>query len=234
MSGPYGRDPWNGLPSKLYQQAQESNYIDQHFDETMRRPACPDPGAQAFARMLACAIREARPVITLPPHVSPPWRAQPFVIENRGIIDGSNDATVALGASSAADAEGLTATSETSDYSDFASFTVPNGTVAVLKHWAAECDLGGYFVDGTGFPVVRFRLAVNGQPTIVPASVGLKGALDDPYDVSYVLRQLQTFSVQARSVDTASWHLIQTYLSGYIVPVSELGDEITKLLEKCP
>lgn len=229
----------NGLPPGLFRQAQEARYIDQHRDSWMHLPGANDPSIVTIARTFACAIREARPNVTLPPHIFIPWRAQPFFNEQRYIIDGSADATVALGAAAAANAEGINVVTESSGnfttntgtpYSGIV--TVPQGKVAVVRAWAAQADDNGYFPDSnTGLPVVRFQFRINDMAQIFSSGLlGNDGDIEHPFEVSYVVPSGQTISVVALSTDTNSWHLVETFMKGYFIEVQDINDTLAGLL----
>lgn len=232
MSGPYG-----GLTGN-YKQAKQAAWVDRFATADQSVPSCADPNLVAIARTMAEAIRAARPVVSLPPNVFIPWRGKPWMREARFILDGSNDATVALGAAAAASAEGLTAVTETTSFTTVGganpgSFTVPNGMIAVVRAWGAQCDLGGYFPDtNTGIPVVKFVLDFSGDRTLFPIGLqGVMGTVDNPFDVSYIAMPNTVVGVLAFSSDTACWHLIETSLAGHLIPSTDIDDTLNALLE---
>jgi hypothetical protein len=143
-----------------------------------------------------------------------------------------------LGAAEAASAEGIQRVSETVEFSTVpgtqpgtpgaGTILVPNGKVAVVRHWAAQPDDGGYFRDSsTGLPVVQFSLAIDGNRQIFsPALAGNHGTLADPFDVSYVIPEGQTIAVVAKSTDEDMWHLVETYFDGYFIEVQDINETL--------
>lgn len=231
----------SGLPADQYRQARARSFVDNHRDAWQPPPPASDPQTLSLARALSCAVRDARPNVTLPPHIFIPWRAQNFFCETRFILDGSGDATVALGAARAATAEGIQSVSETSNFttvpgnlggtSGAGTILVPQGKVAVVRHWAAQVDDGGYFLNtDTNLPFVQFSLAIDGLRSVFsPGLLGNQGNLENPFDVSYVVPEGQTIAVVARSFDTNSWHLIETWFDGYFIEVNDINDTLRGL-----
>lgn len=235
MAGP---NQYGGLPSGLMRQAAAAVWADSHVDKYMPPPVCDDPNIQSLARTIACSIRDARPVVTLPPHIFIPWRAKPWFVETRFILNGSTDTAVDAAADSAATAEGITSVSETSNFTTVpagtsvvsGTFIVPKGKVAILREWAAQTDAGGYFKDSTtGQPFVRFVLIFDGLETTIqsPGLLGNDGDLDHPFDVSYVIPENHTVAVLARSTDPNMWHLIETYMKGYLIEAQDVNETLS-------
>jgi len=84
-------DRVNGLPRDFQRQVPSSRYLDEHADlHTDRAEVCDDPATRQFARAVATAIKEARPVVTLPPHIYIPFRAKPWRVEDRRILDAAS------------------------------------------------------------------------------------------------------------------------------------------------
>jgi hypothetical protein len=233
-----GINEFSGMPANQYRQARARNFVDDHRDAWQPVPPDTSPDALALARTIACAVRDARPSVTLPPHIFIPWRAQNFFCEARFILNGSSTASVDLGAAEAASAEGIQRVSETVEFSTVpgtqpgtpgaGTILVPNGKVAVVRHWAAQPDDGGYFRDSsTGLPVVQFSLAIDGNRQIFsPALAGNHGTLADPFDVSYVIPEGQTIAVVAKSTDEDMWHLVETYFDGYFIEVQDINETL--------
>lgn len=230
----------SGLPD-WFRGEQEARHIGQHADRrTDWSLPCDDPGVRGVALAFAQALRESRPVVTLPPHIYIPFRGRPWNVEDRRILDGT-DGNAATGAEEAGIAEGLPVVVETTDFSDLASFTVPSGFVAVLKKIAFDTDDLGWFapeaVGGTamGLAAVRFRLSLGNDLTLLPppgASFGLQGTMERPIEVAYIVPERMTIAVQGISSDTVIWHLVESYLEGYLVPTSEINDAYSSLLDE--
>ena len=122
---------------------------------------------------------------------------------------------------------------ESTNFTALAQFTVPRGMFAVIRSWAAQPDLDGWFVDtAAALPVVRFRLLLGQQLTINgPGMLGNVGSLDDPMKVSYVVPEGQLIAIQAFSADAVMWHLVETRFEGYLVETTDFsGDSIKALL----
>lgn len=232
--GGNGINDVSGMPFGQYDQARALSFVDDHRDRRQPPQFQLDARTEMLVRAVACAVRDARPNVTLPPHLFIPWRAQPWFVEARFILNGSSDATVASGASVAAAAEGISVVSETSAFSTDTNgtLTVPKGRVAVVRQWAAQPDDGGYFTpSGAELPVVRFRLAISDLPQInSPGLLGNHGDLDHPFDVSYVVPEGHTIAVEARSVDENMWHLIETFMTGYYIEVQDINDTLRGLV----
>jgi hypothetical protein len=243
MGGP---NQYGGLPPGLKRQAAEAVWADNHVDRRMPVPVDDDPQVVAMARTIACAIRDSRPVVTLPPHIFIPWKAKPWFVETRWILNGSTVASVDSGASAAASAEGISVVSESTEYTTVGSagsgvisgtYTVPKGYVAILRQWAAQCDDGGYFQDSsTGQPFVKFILVFDGnEPTILsPGLLGNDGDLDHPFDVSYIIPENHTVAVLAKSTDQNAWHLIETFMKGYLIEAQDVNDTFGAISNRGP
>lgn len=237
-----GPNQASGLPVGAFRQARVANYMDDHVDARMPVPQCTDPNILALARAIACSIKEARPNVTLPPHIYIPWKAQPWFLENRMIFSASTDATIAAWATEAGDAEGINVLSETGggfvpDPGNGTgvgrgTYTVPKGQVLILREWAAQVDDGGYFIDeSTGYPIVRFSLNISQERTIY--SVGLlgnKGNLENPFAVSYVIPEGHTVAIQVANSDNNMWHLIESYMSGHLIATRDINDTLAGLI----
>lgn len=200
-----------------------------------RVAACEDPNVLAIARAVGCAIREARPVVTLPPHVSIPWRGFPLFVETRRIVDGSGDATVAAGASNASEAEGIELATQdaASAFVEISAYTVPTGKVAVMRRLGFATDEGGYYVNPSlGTPVVSFQVQLGGRGgTLLPIGrLGVAGTLEQPLEVAYLVPQDQAIVLRARSEDTASWHLCEAFWEGWLIDVQDIDDTLRSLV----
>ncbi len=228
----------SGMPPNQYRQARARSFVDDHRDNWQAPPPTSDPQTLALARALACAVRDARPSVTLPPHIFIPWKAQNFFCETRFILNGSSAAAVDNGAAAAASAEGILRVTETAGAFTTVTGTqpnatlagtilVPNGKVAVVRHWAAQTDDGGYFLDSSNVPVVQFQLSIDGNPSIFsPGLVGNQGTLDAPFDVSYVVPEGMTIAVLAKSTDQNMWHLVETFFDGYFIEVQDINETL--------
>lgn len=228
----------NGLPPALFRQARARNFVDDHRDTWQPPPPASDPQTLSLARALACAIRDARPSVTLPPHIFMPWRAQNFFCETRFILNGSSVAAVDLGAAEAGDAEGIQVVTESAAFTTVpgtqpsvlsgGTIVVPQGKVAVVKHWAGQVDDGGYFLDeDTLLPFVLFSLAIDGNQQIFsPGLLGNRGNLDAPFEVSYVVPEGRTIAILAKSTDQNMWHLVETYFDGYFIGVQDINETL--------
>lgn len=196
---------------------------------------CDDPAMLSVARTLACAIRDARPVITMPPHLFMPWRAQPFLLESRFILNGSATQAVVDGAAAAASANGVPQVTEVGGFNRQAQFVVPGGTIAIVRQWGAQTDDGGYFIeDGNSDPVVQFRLHLGEENVIFPPSLlGNVGTLDRPFEVSYAVPASTPISVDAQSTDANMWHWVETFVSGYLVQTNDINETLNSLLDSC-
>lgn len=187
-----------------------------------------NPDVVELASEIAAQICEARPVITLPPHLYLPWNAKPYVAEGKIVIAGATAAGTA--AAFIVDAEvGVTYTETLGTWDTIASISVPPGTLLVLRRWAAECSdpLG---ID-TGF--VTFRLSLNGNAVDFPTRLlGMAGDFDRPFEVSYAIpgSTSAVVAVQARSADTLCPHVVAAYLDGYFVASNNINDTLAALL----
>lgn len=242
-SGPYGYGPLpqSATGAPMPRQVPTSRYIDHHRDVGMQpRPLCPDPGLESLVRAMACAIREARPVITMLPTSDIPWRGIPFLSEDRVIINGSTIAAVDLGAAAATSAEGLrTHIAETAGFSTLAQYTVPNGQIAVVDQFAVEVDEGGYFrtADEPAGPVCLAQVCVNDQPVpqMTQFLLGVKSRIPTPVRIALVVPENQTVSLRGRSRDPYMWHLFESFMYGWLVnPNDSESDTLGGLLDvKC-
>lgn len=233
-----GINEFSGLPPGQYRQARARSFVDDHRDTWQPTPPATDPQTLAIARTIACAVRDARPSVTLPPHLFMPWRSQNFFCETRFILNGSSDADVDLGAAEAANAEGIQVVTESAAFVTVpgvqpavmsgGTILVPQGKVAVVKRWAAQTDDGGYFQDpDTLVPVVQFSMAVDGNFQIFsPGLLGNRGTLDSPFEVSYVVPEGQTIAILAKSTDQDAWHLIETWFDGYFIEVQDINETL--------
>lgn len=233
-----GINEFSGLPPGQYRQARARDFVDDHRDAWQPTPPDTNPQTLAFARTIACAIRDARPSVTLPPHIFMPWRSQNFFCETRFILNGSSVAAVDLGAAEAGDAEGIQVVTESDAFVTVpgaqpavmsgGTIIVPRGKVAVVKHWAGQVDDGGYFLDeSTLLPFVLFSLSISGNEQIFsPGLLGNTGNLEAPFEVSYVVPEGQTIAVLAKSTDQNMWHLVETYFDGYFIEVQDINETL--------
>jgi len=224
----------NGLPPGHGRQVGERAYAGAAAPAI---PGCRDPGVLAIAEALACAIRDARPVVTLPPHLFMPWRADPLFIEARAILDSNVGADVTTGASNASAAAGIALITQdaATAYGALASYRVPSGSVAVIRRLGVATDELGYFVDNTGQPAVDFVLSLGDKKTLLPVGrLGTYGTLEQPLEVSYVVPQDLEIQVLARSKDTTTWHLVEACWEGFLIHVNDIEDTLRSLLpEAC-
>jgi len=217
----------DGLPFGTFQQVSESGYAG-------APPACAPGCADTLVQAVACAVREARPVVTLPPHLFIPWRGDPIFVEARKIIDGSADGTVAAGASNAGDAEGIEILTQddSNTFVELASYTVPSRRVAIIRSLAFETDRMGLYVDAlVGAPPVSFLLELGGgQRTLLPvARLGTHGTLARPLRVAYVVPQDHRIALKARSNDAVSWHLAEAFFEGHLIQVRDVDETLESL-----
>lgn len=226
IDGVFHRDR-NGLPPNLNQFVRESDYADPHGQAV-------DPSHKALAREIAKSIRDVRPIVTLPPNTFMPWRGVPFLVETRFIIDQTSNITINGGSTNAGNAEGLTVFQESAqfDTTNAGKLTVPSGMIAVIRKWGAQTDDLGYWHDASG-PLVQFILSMGGDQSQFPIGLeGNTGKLDRPFEVSHVVPQSLVIAVKAQSRDTTMWHLVETFMSGYLIRHDDINETLTSLGEQ--
>jgi len=201
---------------------------------------CVDPQTKAFLYAASCAIREARPVVTLPPQNFIPFHAQPWFVENRVILNGSLDPLVDVGAVEAASADGLgTPISEVGGFATIILFNVPRGYMGFLKKWGADSDEGGYFLNNAltpPTPFVQHSLTISDGKTIIsPALRGVHGTTEMPFqdEIMYLVPEDHQIEIRSMSTDPSMWHLIEAFMLGYIVETNKISEMLGDLLNAC-
>lgn len=190
-------------------------------------PRSQNPDVVELSREIAAQICEARPVVTLPPHLFLPWEARPYIAEGKIVVAGSSAAGTA--AAFIADAEGIDYSELTANWDAVASISIPSGMIYVLRKWAGECSdpLG---MD-SGF--VSFRLNLNGNAIDFPTRLlAMAGDFDRPFEVAYAIPGGPTAVVEvlARSDDALCPHVAAAYLDGFFVPTNNVNETLAALL----
>ena len=106
----------NQMQARQARTAAEAEWLAQFVGD----PTCRDQAVRSVALAFAQAIREARPVVTLPPHIFIPFKAKPWRAYERRILDGTAG-TNSTGATEAGTGEGITVTAEATNYTDLAT-----------------------------------------------------------------------------------------------------------------
>jgi hypothetical protein len=192
-----------------------------------------DPANEALARAIACAMREETPFVSLPLHLFQPEGGEPFLRDGRMVIDGSQVAAVNAAATLAAEAEGIPVSTDAGGPSVVCSLTVPRGYVAVVRKWTGATDRGGYFrVDGA--PLVSYWLSLGGRRTLDDSDrYGLRGGERDPFEGVFVVGGGRMIAVQARSTDTAMWHVVEGSIEGWLIATESQEERLTTQRRPC-
>lgn len=228
----------NGLPPGFFRQVSDRPIEDMTCDP--HAPSEVLPYMEQFGQALAYALKQFRPVVTLPPQNFLPYKGQPFFVEDRCTLipRGNTSAAIGTATTTAAAAEHVRAITEVSSApKTLASYKVPKGTIAVIRQWIGQPDELGYdLIDVTnGIAAVQIVLRINGQPIIWPNSPrGLSGSLDVPYEVGFVAPEDSVISVTAVNNDTATFHFIDSYIQGYVIPSNHIAEMFDSLLEGNP
>lgn len=238
MSGAYG----NGLPGEFHGSWSEADDL---RDAPLKR-VCSDPVGRAFARAFACTLKRVRLNVNLPPNIFQPDHATPFVVEDKCIlvsqnpaVTSANQALIGTAATAAGQADQCRVVSETSTgFKRMASFVVPPNHVAIVRTWAFQTDPLGYDILTTTVGSIQTAVQVKltlekGRTLQDPSQLGFVGNFDTPFDVSFVIGPNSRVSVDAFNNDPVTWHLIESYIKGYVIPTNMANEELSGISEGC-
>lgn len=201
---------------------------------------CP-PEMRSLAKAIVLALKEHRPAVILPPQNFMPFHNEPFLAEDRAVIipAGNTDAAITTATAAASNAEHIRQITDTSPgWKQLANFKVPYGHIAVLSKWGAQPDpLGFDFIDAAfKTTCVQFQLEIQSGTSMLPTSLQgvANGSVCSPFQSAYLIPEDMTIAVAAVNNDPDTYHFVDSFLSGYLVPVTKINDTYGALLEGTP
>lgn len=187
-----------------------------------------DPAVAALGRALACALRDIRPVVELPPHLSPPFRSVKFGESGRLILP-DTAASSTVSASAVSGAEGVDV-ADASAEQVVVEYEVQNGYVAIVRLVGYECaDLGGYDADE-----VTFHFRVGEKRVQLPQQQqGLFATVARPTEMWMAARPKEVIQLLASNSSAVDFHLVEGFFEGYLIDVNSVTEELRSLIDAC-
>jgi len=149
------------------------------------------------------------------------WRGEPWIAEGQIVAVRARDSPAAKAGAEVSRASGfpLVAPEAPGGLVPVVSFKVPRRHVAILRQWAAEPD-------ALGQGLVKIVLDFSGDRTLAPPVLrGLAGSLDRPFEIAHVVPEDREIAILAQVDDDSSWHLIEAFIAGDLVEMSEIERE---------
>jgi len=146
------------------------------------------------------------------------WRGTPWIAEGQIVAVRARDSPAAKAGAEVSRASGipLVVPEAPGGLVPVVSFKVPTRHVAILRHWAAEPD-------ALGQGRVKVLLDFSGERTLFPPVLaGLAGSLEHPFEVAHVVPEDREIAILAQVDDPDHWHLVEAFLAGDLVEMSEI------------